>query len=161
MAIIHKRTHRPLAIVALLALFGMIGWQLPSLGDAVLAYSSRAVTAARAAIASAGQEKTAPAGDAAARLDRAAPQKKAVPAAKAADTPAQTALNNAAPGEFDLEPFAHFRRLEEREAVAVRRVADHDVAARLAKLVADSLNLIHAVHLVIHRHDESERRAES
>ena len=138
MAIIHKRTHRPLAIVALLALFGMIGWQLPSLGDAVLAYSSRAVTAARAAIASAGQEKTAPAGDAAARLDRAATQKKAVPAAKAADTPAQTALNNARTALNSAIDANRATPTKANAQVVEARLADFNTAAavRVAEIKA-------------------------
>lgn len=46
----NTRTHRPPALVAFFALLGAIGWQLPSLGRAVLAYSNQAVTTARAAI---------------------------------------------------------------------------------------------------------------
>lgn len=48
MGTLHKRTHRPLAVIALFALLGLIGWQLPRLGAGALAYSSQAVRAARA-----------------------------------------------------------------------------------------------------------------
>ncbi len=48
MGTLHKRTHRPLAVIALFALLGLIGWQLPHLGAGALAYSSQAARAARA-----------------------------------------------------------------------------------------------------------------
>lgn len=52
MRTLHKLTHRPLALMALFVGLGVLGWQLPSLGAAVLAYSSSAVKAARATISS-------------------------------------------------------------------------------------------------------------
>ena len=58
MRFLHRCTHRPLALVALFALLGVIGWQLPSLGSAALAYSSKAAQAARAALTPAAPEKT-------------------------------------------------------------------------------------------------------
>ena len=54
---------------------------------------------------------------------------------------------------FELRP--DFGRFEQREAVAVRGVADHDVTALFAKMVGEPLNLVHAVRFVIHRHDKS------
>jgi hypothetical protein len=56
MRTLHKLTHRPLAQRLLtLALFvglGVLGWQLPQLGSAVMAYSSKAVKAVRATLTS-------------------------------------------------------------------------------------------------------------
>ena len=61
--------------------------------------------------------------------------------------------------ELILELGAHFGRLEQCKAVAMRRVADHDVVALLAELIGQALNLINAVRFVSHRQDECERCA--
>lgn len=59
---------------------------------------------------------------------------------------------------FELRP--HFGRFKQREALAVCCVANHDIVALLPELVGEALNLIHAVRLVVHRHDERERCTE-
>lgn len=51
MGTLHKRTHRPLALGALFILLGVVGWHLPQLGSAVMAYSNHAVEKIRAASA--------------------------------------------------------------------------------------------------------------
>src|SRR5438445_263940 len=53
-----------------------------------------------------------------------------------------------------------FGGLVQREAVAMRRVADHDVAACSAELVGEALHLVHAVQFVIHGHHQGQKRAE-
>ncbi|MGE0884330.1 MAG: HYR domain-containing protein [Blastocatellales bacterium] len=53
MGTLHKRTHRPLALGALFLLLGVVGWHLPQLGSAVMAYSNHAIKTARAAISNA------------------------------------------------------------------------------------------------------------
>src|SRR5437868_11583359 len=50
MGTIHKRTYRPLALIALFILLGIVGWQLPHLGAAALTYSNQAMKAARATV---------------------------------------------------------------------------------------------------------------
>jgi len=54
---------------------------------------------------------------------------------------------------------SHFCGLEQRKAVAVRRVANNDVTASLSELVSETLHLVHAVQLVVHGHDKRESRA--
>jgi len=54
----HKHTHRPLALLALFALLGLAGWRLPQLGHGALAYSNRALEAARAALTNTSAGKT-------------------------------------------------------------------------------------------------------
>ncbi len=49
MGTIHKHTHRPLALVALFILLGAVGWHLPQLGRAVMAYSNHAIKSIGAA----------------------------------------------------------------------------------------------------------------
>ena len=56
--------------------------------------------------------------------------------------------------------LADFGRFKKGETVAVRGVADHDVVALVSELVGEPLDLIHAVRLVVHRHDERERCAQ-
>ncbi len=58
MGTLHKRTHRPLALGALFLLLGVVGWHLPQLGSAVMAYSNHAFKTARAAISKAPAVKT-------------------------------------------------------------------------------------------------------
>jgi subtilisin-like proprotein convertase family protein len=58
MGINHKHTHRPLALLVLFVLLGLIGWQLPRLGSTTLAYSTRALQAVQSAV---GALRTAPA----------------------------------------------------------------------------------------------------
>lgn len=53
MGTLHKRTHRPLALGALFLLLGVVGWHLPQLGSAVMAYSNHAIKTARIAISKA------------------------------------------------------------------------------------------------------------
>jgi len=53
-----------------------------------------------------------------------------------------------------------FGGLVQCEAVAMRRVADHDVAAGSAELVGEALHLVHAVQFVIHGHHQGQNRAE-
>ncbi|MDX2034692.1 MAG: HYR domain-containing protein [Blastocatellia bacterium] len=140
MGILHKRTHRPLAIVALLALFGLIGWRLPSLGDAVLAYSSQAVTAAREAMAPAQENGPAPKGakEDASRIDRPAAPKKAAVTAKAADTPAQTALSNARTALNSAIDANRATPTKANAQVVDARLADFNTAAavRVAEIKA-------------------------
>jgi hypothetical protein len=78
--------------VALFVLLGLIGWQLPQLGGAVLAYSNKAVNAARATFTSAQPEK--------ASLPQVANTSTTTPAvaittSAAADTPGQQAVAQA------------------------------------------------------------------
>lgn len=47
MGTLHKRTHRPLALVALFITLGVVGWQLPRLGASALAYSNHAYQSVR------------------------------------------------------------------------------------------------------------------
>lgn len=61
--------------------------------------------------------------------------------------------------ELVLELRPHFGRLEQCEAVAVRRVANHDVTALFSELLGESLNLIHAIRFMIYWHDERECRS--
>ncbi|MFN0084374.1 MAG: HYR domain-containing protein [Blastocatellia bacterium] len=139
MGIIHKRTHRPLAIAALLAVFGLMGWHLPSLGDAVLAYSTRAMTAASAAMAPAPQGKAPASGDDASRIDRAAaPGGKAAAAKAAVDTPAQQALASAR-AALDSATDAYKASPTKANGQTVdARLADYNTAAatRVAEIKA-------------------------
>ncbi|MEP7339944.1 MAG: choice-of-anchor J domain-containing protein [Acidobacteriota bacterium] len=51
MGTLDKRTHRPLALFALFMILAAVGWQLPRVGQAVLAYSNQAMKAAGDALA--------------------------------------------------------------------------------------------------------------
>ena len=62
--------------------------------------------------------------------------------------------------ELVFEQSADFARFKNRETVAVRGVADNDVAALVAEFVREPLDLFHAVRLVVHRHDERKLCAE-
>jgi hypothetical protein len=97
--------------VAFFMLLGAIGWQLPSLGQAVLAYSTKAATAARAAITPAAESKvpSPPVAKTATATTR---------AAVAADTPGQTAVTQA------------------RAAVAAARAATRSGSPDKAKMLA-------------------------
>ena len=92
MRTLHKLTHRPLALMALFVGLGALGWQLPGLGSAALAYSRQAVQAARTTLIQRAPSTPAPVaaqpGAAKAAVARTAvqqtPGQQAVAAAKAA-----------------------------------------------------------------------------
>ena len=58
--------------------------------------------------------------------------------------------------EFVFEQRPDFARFKNGEAVAVRGVADDNVIAPVSEFVGQSLDLIHAVRFVVHRHDQGE-----
>ena len=68
--------------------------------------------------------------------------------------------NDLPSAKFAVDFGVDFGGLVQSEAVAMRRVADHDVAARSAELVGQALHLVHAVQFVIHRHHQCQNRAE-
>ena len=91
MGTLHKHTHRTLALLALFALLGLVGWHLPQLGRGALAYSNRGLAAARAALTSPAAAKTsAPAEKTA--VPPAAKSTAPATALKLSDTPGQQAV---------------------------------------------------------------------
>lgn len=90
MRTLHKLTHRPLALTAFFLLLGVAGWQLPQLGQAVMAYSNQALQTARASLQS----------TVAARANLA--NLKAAPAATTAATAAVTQQTDSAAEQLKL-----------------------------------------------------------
>ena len=58
--------------------------------------------------------------------------------------------------EFVGQKCPDFARFKNGEAVTVRSVANDNVIATVFEFIGHSLNLIHAVRFVIHRHDQGE-----
>src|SRR5207247_2112330 len=76
------------------------------------------------------------------------------------DQPILKAVHHDLPSaKFGVDLGMDFGGLVQCEAIAVRRVADHDVAACSAELVGQALHLVHAVQFVVHRHHQCQNRA--
>ena len=60
------------------------------------------------------------------------------------------------PAKFVGQDGPDLAGFKDREAVAMRGVADHDVVALFSEFFRESLDLIHAVGFVVHRHDQCE-----
>src|SRR5207247_1383343 len=75
--------------------------------------------------------------------------------AQSLDQPILEAMHDDLPtAEFAFNLGVDFGGLVQCEAVAMRRVADHDVTACSAELVGQALHLVHAVQFVIHWHHQ-------
>ena len=51
------------------------------------------------------------------------------------------------------QPLADDRLVVKGEVVIMNRIAEHDVGGAIFQLCHNALNLVDAVHFVIHRHD--------